>query len=98
MDNVKDSQKSKGTKVKQSTLFSMTRPKEQQSKPVVSSTPAFGSQQDDDDDDDDHDTPSSLQLTLQAAARKDEASLRMEETQQDQGESQFDSLPFDVVV
>lgn len=95
MDNAMDSQKSKGTKAKQSTLFSsMTRPKGVQSKPVISSTPAFGSQQDDSDDDE----PSSLQLTLQAAARKDEASLRLQETQHEQEESQFDSLPLDVAV
>lgn len=93
--NAKDStsQKSKGNKVKQSTLFSSMA----KTKPAPAATPAFASQQGDNDDEDDI-TPSSLQLTLQAAARKDEASLRLEETQFEAEESQFDSLPIDVSV
>lgn len=92
-NNAKDttSQKSKGNKVKQSTLFSsMTRTKPN----GPAATPAFASQQEEDDNDDNE----NLKLTLEAAARKDEASLQMEETQYQAEESQFDSLPIDVSV
>lgn len=84
---------SRKIRVKQSTLFDMTKPK---TSTPASTAPAFA-----DDDDDDDMTQRSLQLTLQQAAKKDEASIRMEETQQTQDESresQFDSLPIDVIV
>lgn len=87
-------EESRKTKVKQSTLFNMTKPKTTTT--PASTAPAFAEEQEED-----LMTQSSLQLTLQQAARKGEASIRMEETQQTQDESQesqFDSLPIDVTV
>lgn len=83
-------------KVKQATLFGMAK-----AMPVVKAiaSPAFDQ---DDDNDGEFSAPideeSNIRLTLSAAARKDDESQGLEETQQqnDGQESQYDSMAIDV--
>jgi hypothetical protein len=101
----KTSKKSKIKQTKQSTLFGMTTARPKDTATVQTHiTPAFGdedglSSQVVDYNNDEDDFESSIALTLSNAAKKDQDSLKLQETQfEETQESQFDSLPFDVTV
>lgn len=88
--------KTKPAKVKQTTLFGLTKPKIT-APTAVSVSPAFAA--DEDSQEPSSDDEESIQLTLRAAANKEQKSIQLEETQYNNDlDSQYDSLPIDVAV
>ncbi|UZJ57506.1 hypothetical protein CBS101457_006826 [Exobasidium rhododendri] len=89
-----------GNRVKQATLIGMMKSSINPANSTALPTPSPAFADESTQEEEDMEKESSLRLTLEAAARKDEETQRLQETQFDDEtqESQFESLPMDLTV